>query len=99
MLFFIIELDAGRIKKDGILNIDIAYENIEEHFVKKDVTLYQKIGHIRIYTRDIDKHDFEYLWMVNSALKSLYGLDIMSSSGDLWMLMTRQDMYAQRRIY
>ena len=60
MLFFIIELDEERIKKDGIINLDGAYKSIEDTFAQRDVTLYQKKGSIRFYTRNIDKHDFEY---------------------------------------
>ena len=69
MLFFVIELDEERIKKDGIINLDGAYKCIEDTFAQRDVTLYCKEDTIRYYTRNIDKHDFEYLWMVNSPLK------------------------------
>ena len=69
MLFFVIELDEERIKKDGIVNLEAAYECIEDTFDQKDVTLYHKKGTLRYYTRNIDKHDFEYLWMVNSPFK------------------------------
>jgi hypothetical protein len=69
MLFFVIELDEERIKKDGIINLDVAYECIEETFVQRDVTLYCKEGTMRYYTRNIDKHDFSYLWMVNSPFQ------------------------------
>lgn len=65
MMFFAIELDEERIKKDGIIDLNAAYECIDETFAQKDVTLYQKEGALRYYTRNIDKHDFEYLWMVN----------------------------------
>ena len=65
VLFFVIELDEERIKKDGIINLDVAYECIEDTFAQKNVTLYHKKGTIRYYTRNIDKHDFSYLWMVN----------------------------------
>ena len=69
MLFFIIELDEERIKKDGIINLEAAYRCIEATFAQKDVTLYEQVGTIRTYTRNIDKHDFEYLWMVNSPFQ------------------------------
>ena len=69
MLFFVIELDEERIKKDGIVDLDGAYKCIEDTFAQKDVTLYYKKGTLRYYTRNIDKHDFEYLWMVNSPFK------------------------------
>lgn len=71
MLLFVIELDEERIKKDGIINLEKAYECIEDTFAQKDVTLYKIEGTIRIYTRNIDKHDFEYLWMVNSPFKNV----------------------------
>ena len=71
MLFFIIELDEERIKKDGIINLEKAYECIDDTFAQRDVTLYQKKGSIRFYTRNIDKHDFEYLWMVNSPFRNI----------------------------
>ncbi len=69
MLFFVIELDEERIIKDGIINLDVAYRCIDKTFAKRDVSLYSKKGAIRYYTRNIDEHDFEYLWMVNSAFK------------------------------
>lgn len=69
MLFFVIELDEERIKKDGIINLEGAYKCIEDTFAQRDVTLYEKKGTIRCYSRNIDKHDFEYLWSVNSLFK------------------------------
>ena len=69
MLFFVVELDEERIEKDDIINLDVAYECIEETFAQLDVTLYSKEGTVRYYTRNIDKHDFEYLWMVNKVMK------------------------------
>ena len=69
MLFFIIELDEERIERDGIVNLQGAYKCIEATFAQRNVTLYDQRGGVRIYTRNIDKHDFEYLWMVNSPLK------------------------------
>lgn len=70
MLFFIIELDEERIKEDGIINLDIAHRCIEQTFAQKDITLYKTIGNVRFYTRNIDKHDFEYLWMMNGLFKN-----------------------------
>ena len=69
MLLFLIELDEERIEKDGIINLDAAYRCIEATFAQKNVTLYEQVGTIRTYTRNIDKHDFEYLWMVNSPFQ------------------------------
>ena len=69
LLFFAIELDEERIKRDGIVNLDAAYECIEDTFAQRGVTLYKKTRSVRYYTRNIDKHDFEYLWMVNSPFK------------------------------
>lgn len=69
MLFFVIELDEERILKDKIINLEKAYECIEDTFAQRDVTLYKKEGSTRYYTRNIDKHDFEYLWMVNSPFR------------------------------
>ena len=69
MLFFVIELDEERIKRDKIINLDKAYECIDDTFSQRQVTLYKKEGSLRYYTRNIDKHDFEYLWMVNSPFK------------------------------
>lgn len=69
MLFFVIELDEERIKRDRIINLDAAYRTIEKTFAQKDVTLYGQRGTVRTYTRNIDKHDFEYLWMVNMPFK------------------------------
>ncbi len=65
MLFFVIELDEERILKEGIINLEPAYECIEDTFAQKDVTLYKTEGTTRYYTSNIDKHDFEYLWSVN----------------------------------
>ena len=69
MLFFAIELDDEQIIKDGIINLNAAYQTIEDTFAQRDVTLYHKDGNIRFYTRNIDKHDFEYLWMVNAPFR------------------------------
>ena len=69
MLFFAIELDEEQILKDGIINLNGAYECIEATFAQRDVTLHHREGNVRWYTRNIDKHDFEYLWMVNSPFK------------------------------
>ena len=69
MLFFLIELDEEQVLKDGIINLDAAHKCIEQTFAQKDITLYQKKGTVRIYTRNIDEHDFEYLWMMNGLFK------------------------------
>ncbi|MCM1047140.1 MAG: hypothetical protein NC433_01785 [Clostridiales bacterium] len=69
MLFFIMELDEEKILKDDIVDLDSINECIEATFAQKDVTLYHREGTVRYYTRDIDKHDFEYLWMVNLLFK------------------------------
>ena len=70
MLFFVIELDEERIEKDGIINLDAAYKCIDDTFAQENVTLYSKKGATRYYTRNIDKHDFECLWVVNSLFKT-----------------------------
>lgn len=70
MLFFAIELDDEQINKDGIINLDAAYQTIEDTFAQRNVKLCHKEGNIRFYTRNIDKHDFEYLWMVNKVMKT-----------------------------
>ena len=69
MLFFALELDEQRIKEDHIVNPDAAWQTIEETFAQRDVTFHHSEGNIRYYTRNIDKHDFEYLWMVNMAME------------------------------
>lgn len=69
MLFFAVELDDERIIRDGIINLDAAYKTIENTFAQEDVTLYHKDGNVRFYTRNIDDHDFECLFMVNSPFK------------------------------
>ncbi|MCM1047136.1 MAG: hypothetical protein NC433_01765 [Clostridiales bacterium] len=69
MLFFAIELDEERIKKDGIINLDAAYRTIDNTFLQDDIILHHKKDNVRFYTRNIDRHDFEYLWMNNDALR------------------------------
>lgn len=69
MLFFAIQLDEEKIIKDGIINLQVAYEIIEDTFLQREVTLYKIEDGIRYYTRNIDKHDFEYLWMVNAPFR------------------------------
>lgn len=69
MMFFLIELDEERILKDNIIDLEKAYKCIEDTFAQEDVVLYKKDGAIRYYTRNIDKHDFEYLWMVNDPFR------------------------------
>ena len=70
MLFFAIQLDEEKIKREGIINLEGAYKSIDLTFAQKDVTLYKIENGIHYYTRDIDKHDFEYLWMVNKVMKT-----------------------------
>lgn len=65
MLLFAIQLDEERINKDDIIDLDAAYESIDETFAQGKVSLYKIENGIHYYTRDIDKHDFEELWMVN----------------------------------
>ena len=94
MLFFIIELDEERIEKDKIINLEAAYKCIEDTFSQRDVTLHKIDGTLRYYTRNIDKHDFEYLWMVNSPfkkeswfqyyIKTWRFLDIDDETGELY---------------
>ena len=70
MLFFLIELDEERILKDDKIDLEKAYKCIEDTFAQDDVVLYKKVGTRRYYTRNIDKHDFEYLWMLNGLFKT-----------------------------
>ena len=70
MLLFAIQLDEEKINREGIIDLDAAYRSIDMTFVQKDVTLYKIEDGIHYYTRDIDKHDFEYLWMVNKVMKT-----------------------------
>lgn len=71
MLFFLIELDEERILKDKKINLEKAYHCIDATFGQDDVTLYKQAGTKKYYTRNIDKHDFEYLWMVNRPFKKV----------------------------
>lgn len=94
MLFFIIELDEERIEKDRIISLNGAYVCIEATFAQRDVTLYHQEGAVRTYSRNIDKHDYEYLWSVNSLLekepwfgyyvKQWRFLDIDDKTGKIW---------------
>ncbi len=68
-LFFAIQLDEEQIVKDRIINLDAAYRIIEKTFAQKDVTLERIEKGIRYFTRNIDEHDFEYLWMVNGPFR------------------------------
>ena len=70
MLFFAIQLDEEKIKREGIINLEGAYKSIDLTFAQKDVTFYKIEDGIHYYTRNIDKHDFEYLWMVNKVMKT-----------------------------
>jgi len=69
MVFFAISLDEEKIRRDGIVNVEKAYHYIEKNFASMDAVLYKTVAGIRYFTREIDKHDFEYLWMVVSALE------------------------------
>ena len=94
MMFFVIELDEEKIEKDGIVNLDAIYKCLEATFVQEDVTLYRQDGTLRYYTRNIDDHDFECLWMVNLPFKkeSWFGyyiktwrfLDIDEVTGEIY---------------
>lgn len=99
MLFFAVELDDERIKEDGIINLEVAYRIIENTFAKRDVTLHHREENVRFYTRNIDKHDFEYLWMVNSPfrgeswfqyyVKTWKYIDIEDDTGEIY---TEEDL-------
>ncbi|MCM1047137.1 MAG: hypothetical protein NC433_01770 [Clostridiales bacterium] len=67
MLFFAIQFDEKRVLRDNKINLQAAYESLDMTFAQKDVTLYKIKDGVHYYTRNIDKHDFEYLWMVNLA--------------------------------
>ena len=69
MLFFLIELDEERILKDDLIDLEAAYECIDETFAQEGITLYQKKDAVRAYVRNIDEHDFEYLWYMNELFK------------------------------
>lgn len=71
MLFFVIELDEERIKKDNKINLDAAYRTIDNNFAREGIMLYQKDGNERWYTRNIDKDDFLTLWIMNALLQEL----------------------------
>ena len=71
MLMFAIGLDEEKIAEDKEINAEEAYKCIEDTFAKKEVFLYDTQNNIRFYTRNIDKHDFEYLWMVNLAFEEV----------------------------
>ncbi len=69
MLLFAIRLDEKRILDNEEIDLEAAYKSIDKTFAQKDVTLYKIENGIHYYTREIDKHDFEYLWMVNLSLE------------------------------
>ena len=51
--------------------MEAAYKSIDKTFAQKEVCLYKIADGIRYYTRNIDNHDFEYLWMVNLAFENV----------------------------
>lgn len=65
MLIFAIQLDEERIRRDRIINFEGAYKTIDKTFAQGKVSLYKIEDGIHYYTRNIDDHDFEELWMVN----------------------------------
>ena len=69
MIVFSIQMDEERILKDGFLNLDAVWKCIEATFAQRDVTLYARENDVRYYSRNIDKHDFEYQWMVHSVFQ------------------------------
>lgn len=71
MFLFAIELDEERIIKDDKIDLQAAYKCIDDTFAQKDVSLYQLNNKLRYYTRQIDYHDYEYLWMVNLAFEEV----------------------------
>lgn len=70
MLFFLIELDEEKITSDKKIKLDKAYECIDSTFVEDNITLHHKEGAVRYYTRNIDSHDFELLWLNNDAFRA-----------------------------
>lgn len=88
MLFFAIQLDEEKIKREGIINLEGAYKSIDLTFAQKDVTLYKIEDGIHYYTRDIDKHDFEYLWMVNFAIERS---DWFKDNVKIWRFLNIED--------
>lgn len=69
MLYFAIQFDEERVLRDNKINLQAAYESLDMTFAQKDVTLDRIENGIHYYTRNIDKHDFEFLWMVNLAFE------------------------------
>ncbi|MCM1047139.1 MAG: hypothetical protein NC433_01780 [Clostridiales bacterium] len=65
MLFFAIQFDEERVLRDDKINLKAAYNSVDMTFAQKDVKLHKIENGIHYYTRDIDDHDYEYLWMVN----------------------------------
>ena len=88
MLLFAIQLDEEKINREGIINLEGAYKSIDLTFAQKDVTLYKIEDGIHYYTRDIDKHDFEYLWMVNFALEKS---DWFKDNVKIWRYIDEED--------
>ena len=73
MLFFVIELNEERIKKDRIINLDAAYQCIDDTFAQLDVTLYKTEGTLRFYTRNIDKIRNATMIPCGTTVAFLYG--------------------------
>ena len=88
MLFLAIQLDEEKIKREGIINIEGTYKSIDLTFAQKDVSLYKTEEGIHYYTRDIDKHDFEYLWMVNFAIERS---DWFKDNVKIWRFLNVED--------
>lgn len=88
MLFFAIQLDEEKINREGIINLEGAYKSIDLTFAQKDVTLYKIEDGIHYYTRDIDKHDYEYLWMMNLLLEKS---DWFKDNVKIWRYIDEED--------
>lgn len=88
MLLFAIQLDEEKIEREGKINLEGAYKSIDLTFAQKDVTLYKIEDGIHYYTRDIDKHDFEYLWMVNKVMKTA---DWFMNNVKVWRYIDEED--------
>ncbi len=88
MLFFAIQLDEEKIEREDIINLDAAYESIDMTFAQKDVKLYKIEKGIHYYTRNIDKYDFECLWMVNKVMKRV---DWFMDNIKVWRYIDEED--------
>ncbi len=64
-----IALNEKQIIKDGIIDLDTAKEEIINLFIDNKCEIIRTKGNTTVWSRNIDNHDSEILWQIQSVLE------------------------------